>query len=302
MTGRARLFAVIAGTCAAVLALAWAMSTPQPIAAAEIPPHTPDVANGKLLFNAAGCLSCHRPGPALAVVDPSLPAGGVPFKTPLGTFYPPNLTPDARTGIGSWTDAQFVNAVQRGISPDGQNLIPAFPYTSYARMKTTDVLDIKAYLDSLPAVSAPHEPADVPVAWLLRRGVGLWKWIGYTAAKWQPETGQSVEWNLGAYLANGPGHCNECHTPRNLFMVFDWNRQFAGGPHPGGEGRVPSLRGLIMRGKYSDAADLATAFENGEAMGYEHMSSGGMGEVQTNLSKLPDTYVQALADYIASLK
>ncbi|WP_421694372.1 c-type cytochrome [Aestuariivirga sp.] len=283
-------------------ALAWGMSTPHPLAEAALPAHVADAANGKILFNAAGCLSCHKPGPDLKGVDASLPAGGAPFKTPVGVFYPPNLTPDPETGIGTWTDIQFVNAVQHGISPEGENLIPAFPYTSYARMKTEDVLDIRAYLASLPPVSAPEKEAEVPAAWLVRRGVGLWKHLGLDTAQWTPDPTQSASWNRGSYLANGPGHCNECHTPRSSLMVADMSRQFAGGPHPGGEGKVPSLRGLIARGKYKDAADLASAFQNGEMMGYEDMSSGGMGEVQTNLSKLPDADVQALAEYIASLK
>jgi mono/diheme cytochrome c family protein len=302
MQPRAKVLMSLAVAAVAGLVLAWGMSGPHPLTAAEIPAHQPDIANGKELFNAAGCLSCHKPGPELKTADASLPAGGTAFKTPVGTFYPPNLTPDPVTGIGKWTDAQFVNAVQRGISPEGENLIPAFPYTSYAHMKTTDVLDIKAYLDSLPPVVAPEKDAQIPAPWLLRRGVGLWKHLGFDTAQWKPDPSKSAEWNRGAYIANGAGHCNECHTPRNLFMAFDWTKKFQGGPHPGGEGKVPSLIDLIGRGKYSDAADLATAFQNGEMMGYEHMSSGGMGEVQTNLSKLAESDVKAVADYISSLK
>lgn len=302
MSRRAKVLGALAVIAVAGLALAWGMSEPHPLTAAEIPAHQPDIANGKELFNAAGCLSCHKPGPGLKNVDASLPAGGTAFKTPVGTFYPPNLTPDPETGIGKWTDAEFVNAVQRGISPEGENLIPAFPYTSYARMKTTDVLDIKAYLDSLTPVVAPEKDAEIPAPWLLRRGVGLWKHLGFDTAQWQPDASKSAEWNRGAYIANGAGHCNECHTPRNLFMAFDWSKQFQGGPHPGGEGKVPSLIDLVGRGKYTDASDLATAFQNGEMMGYEHMSSGGMGEVQSNLSKLAEPDVKAVADYISSLK
>lgn len=282
--------------------VAFAMSIPHPIPEAAIPAHTADAANGKVLFNAAGCFSCHKPGPDLAGADPSLPTGGAPFKTPVGVFYPPNLTPDPETGIGTWTDAQFVNAVQRGISPEGENLIPAFPYTSYAKMKTEDVLDIRAYLASLPPVVSPEKHADIPAPWLVRRGVGIWKHFGLDTAQWQPDPKQSESWNRGSYIANSAGHCNECHTPRNAIMAGDFSRQFAGGPHPGGEGKVPSLRDLIGRGKYKDAADLAAAFADGEMMGYEHMSSGGMGEVQTNLSKLPEADRLALAEYVTSLK
>ena len=302
MTRRAKLLTFLAVFAVAGLGIAWGMSVPHPLTAADIPAHTPDIANGKELFNAAGCLSCHKPGPDLKNVDASLPAGGTAFKTPVGTFYPPNLTPDPETGIGKWTDLEFVNAVQRGISPEGENLIPAFPYTSYARMKTTDVLDIKAYLDSLTPVVAPEKEAQIPAPWLLRRGVGIWKHIAFDTDDWKPDPTKSAEWNRGAYIANGAGHCNECHTPRNLFMAFDWSKQFQGGPHPGGEGKVPSLHDLIGRGKYKDAADLVSAFQNGEMMGYSDMSSGGMGEVQSNMAKLSDSDVQALADYITSLK
>ena len=291
----------------AVLALAgaagaWVLSAPNPVSEAAIPAHTPDAGNGKVMYNAAGCFSCHKPGPELTDADPSLPSGGMALKTPVGVFYPPNLTPDPETGLGKWTDLDFVNAVQRGLSPEGQHLIPAFPYTSYARMKTEDVLDIRAYLATLTPVVSPEKPAEIPAPWLLRRGVGLWKHLGLDTTTWQPDPAQTASWNRGAYIANAPGHCNECHTPRNIFMVIDMSRQFEGGPHPEGQGKVPSLRDLVGRGKYKDAADLTLAFQNGEMFGYENMSSGGMGAVQTNLSKLPQADVEALADYIVSLK
>ncbi|MFT3988046.1 c-type cytochrome [Aestuariivirga sp.] len=275
---------------------------PRPIPDSAIPQHTDDLANGKLMFNAGGCMSCHKPGPDLKDVDAGLPAGGTPLKTPIGTFYPPNLTPDRETGIGAWTDAQFVNAMQRGLAPGGFHLIPAFPYTSYASMKMTDVLDIRAYLATLTPVHAPQKAADIPAAFILRRGIGLWKWIGLDTAEFQLDPAQSESWNRGAYLVNGPGHCQECHTPRTLFMTRDTSKAFAGGPHPEGTGRVPSLRGLIGRGKFKDAADLASALEYGETMGYDGLSSGGMGDVQTNLSKLPESDLRAIAEYLVTLK
>ncbi len=270
--------------------------------AAELPQHTADVANGQLLYNAAGCRSCHLPGPDLKDVDASLPAGGAPLKTPVGTFYPPNLTPDAETGLGQWTDLQFVNAVQRGISPEGTHYIPAFPYTSYAAMRTEDVLDIRAYLATLTPVKSPERAADIPAAFLVRRGIGLWNWIGLDTAKWQPDSSQSEAWNRGSYLVNGPGHCGECHTPRNLVMARDNSQFLNGGPHPEGEGRVPSLRGLVERGRYKDAKDIASALQFGEMMGYDKLSSGGMGQVQRNISQLPEADIQAIGEYLASLK
>ena len=149
---------------------------------------------------------------------------------------------------------------------------------------------------------AHRKPADIPFPFILRRGIGLWKWIGFSTAKWQPDPKQTASWNRGSYLVNGPGHCGECHTPRNIFMVRDDARAFAGGPHPEGEGRVLSLRGMVERKRYKDAKDLVSAMQFGEMMGYDKLSSGGMGAVQTNLSKLPEADVQAIAEYLVSLK
>ena len=277
------------------------LSAPRPIGAAALPQHTPDIANGELLYHAAGCLSCHKPSPDLANVDANLPAGGAPLKTPVGIFYPKNLTPDRETGIGAWTDAEFVNAVQRGISPSGEHLVPALPYTSYAHMKVEDVLDIRAYLASLPAVRSPDRAAEIPAPFLLRRGIGLWKWVGLDTTPFSPDPAQSESWNRGAYLVNGPGHCAECHTPRTALMALNTAKAFAGGPHPEGTGKVPSLRGLIDRGRYTDAADIASALQYGEAMGYEKIASGGMGQVQRNISQLPEADIRAIGEYLASL-
>ncbi len=264
--------------------------------------HTPDLANGALLYNVGGCLSCHKPGPALKDVDQSLPAGGTPLKTPIGTLYPPNLTPDAETGLGQWTDLQFVNAVQRGLSPEGQHFIPAFPYTSYAHMRMGDVLDIKAYLATLAPVKAPATEQGLFAEPLLRRGIGLWKWIGLDTTPWQPDPARPESWNRGSYLVNGPGHCAECHTPRNLFMARNDAQAFAGGPHPEGVGKVPSLRNLIARHRYKDQKDLVLALQNGETFGYEHIAAGGMGQVQMNIAKLPEADIAAIAEYLVSLE
>jgi mono/diheme cytochrome c family protein len=151
-------------------------------------------------------------------------------------------------------------------------------------------------------VKSPEREPDITALPLVRRGVGLWKWVGLDTTPWTPDPSQTESWNRGSYLVNGPGHCQECHTPRNIFMARDASKAFAGGPHPEGKGRVPSLLGLIERGRYTDAADLASALANGEALGYDKLASGGMGQVQRNISQLPESDIQAIADYIASLK
>jgi mono/diheme cytochrome c family protein len=279
------------------LLIFWVASAPHPFVASDIPPHTVNLENGKLFYNIGGCISCHA-----SEADAALPAGGKPLTTPIGILYPPNLTPDPETGLGKWSDLDFVNAMQKGLHPDGANLIPAFPYTSYAHMNVEDVLDIKAYLDGLPAVknaTKPHEVFGLPI---IRRGLGLWKWIGFDNAQIIADPKQSTSWNRGAYLVGGPGHCGECHTPRTIFMTSDTSKTFQGGPHPEGKGTVPSLRDLAERSRYKDTKDLVLAFQNGEELGYDKMSSGGMGEVRKNIAKLPEVDINAISEYIMSLK
>jgi mono/diheme cytochrome c family protein len=283
------------------LAAFWVITIPRPLDAATLPQHTADVANGQLLYNASGCHSCHLPTKDSGF-DTASVAGGTPLKTPVGTFYPPNITPDPETGIGKWTDIQFVNAMQKGISEENEHLIPAFPYTSYTHMKVEDVLDIRAYLMTLAPVKNEVPDHDVLALPIVRRAMGAWKWIGLDEDKTVADATQSESWNRGKYLVQGPGHCNECHTPRTPFMTSNTAQYLAGGPHPEGTGKVPSLRDLVGRGKYKDAADLTLAFQYGETYGYSKMSSGGMGAVQSNLSKLPEADVKAIAEYLVSLK
>ena len=276
---------------------------PMPIYPSSLPQHEAVVENGERLFVAGGCLSCHKPGKQAKGADASLPSGGASLVTPVGTFYPPNLTPDNETGIGRWKAWHFVNAMKRGLSPDGQHYLPAFPYTSYGAMPVTDIMDIFGYLKSLPAVQSVNKQADIPLSWVVRRGTGLWKSVAFSSKTYVPDPAQSESWNRGAYLVKGPGHCSECHTPRNIFMMPQMDRYLAGGPHPeGGKDKVPSLRDLIGRKRYKDPKDLVSAFQWGEAFGYDKLSSGGMGAVQEKLAKLPVEDLNAIAEYLTSLK
>ena len=140
------------------------------------------------------------------------------------------------------------------------------------------------------------------MAALARRGVGLWKRLALQDRRFEADPAQSDSWNRGAYLTNAPGHCGECHTPRDWLMSADEARHLDGGPHPGGKGIVPSLRGLVERGRYKDLADLTLALRFGETLGYDKLSSGNMAQIQMNLARLPESELQAISEYLLSLE
>lgn len=286
---------VVAGVAAAVAF--WILTEPLTVAPGALPAHDVDLANGERMFHAGGCASCHiAPGSK----DNTRLAGGVALKTPFGTFHAPNISPDPQDGIGGWTDLQFVNAVMRGVSPSGSHYYPAFPYTSYQRMAYADVLDLKAYIDTLPAVKSTVSGHDLPLPFRLRRGLGLWKLLYLDARQFQPDPAASPEINRGAYLVQGPGHCGECHTPRNLIGGPIEDRMLAGGPAPEGKGVIPNITpdptGL---GDWS-AKDIAYALESGFTPEFDAFG-GSMVAVQENMAKLPTEDRDAIAAYLKSI-
>ena len=280
----------------------WLLTRPSRLPAEQIPAHDVDLANGETLCHAGSCGACHKAPDGARGAERHLPTGGAPFQTPIGVFYPQNLTPDVETGLGRWSALDFVDAMWLGVSPDGRHYFPAFPYTSFRSITITDLLDLRAYLMSLPPVRSPAREADVPMLFLARRGVGLWKRLAFRQPIFVPEPGHTASWTRGAYLANAPGHCGECHTPRDWLMIPDPSRAMAGGPHPAGEGKVPSLRGLLARKRYQDVDDLVLALRFGETYGYDGLSSGGMAAIQENLALLPESDLRALSEYLLSLQ
>ena len=182
------------------------------------------VARGKYLLYAGGCISCHTED-----IDEAVPlAGGRAMETPFGTFYSPNITPDAATGIGKWSDEQFVDAFWEGVSPEGDHYYPAFPYTSYSGVSRADLLAIKAYLFSLDPVSKASREHDL--AWYMssRLAAGAWKELNFESARFTPDAARDEQWNRGAYLVRHLGHCGECHTPRSTFGVLQTDLEMAG--------------------------------------------------------------------------
>ncbi|OSI58771.1 c-type cytochrome [Bradyrhizobium canariense] len=273
----------------------WWLSAPVGAAVGTAPARVPDLANGQVMFNAGGCASCHA--------VPDQPdrlrlGGGVAIKSPFGTFYAPNISSDPTDGIGKWSDAEFVNAVMHGVSPDGQHYFPAFPYTSYQHARREDVLDLFAYLKTLPAVAGKVRDHDVRFPFNIRRNVGIWKFLFLDDKPFVPDSAKSPQWNRGAYLVNSFGHCAECHSPRNALGGITAAQRFAGGPNPEGEGWVPNItqKGL---GEWS-AKDIAYFLKTGELPDGDSVG-GAMTRVIKNTSQLPDDDLAAMADYLKSL-
>lgn len=170
------------------------------------------VARGKYLATAGDCVACHT-------VTPDKPfAGGLYMNTPFGAIPTPNITPDKETGIGNWTDDQFYRAFHQGINDQGRNLYPAFPYQWFTRVTKDDALAIKAYLFSLTPVHQQNKPLHLVFPFNIRAALGPWNALYFKEGTFQPDSSKPADWNRGAYLVEGLGHCASCHTPRNAAM------------------------------------------------------------------------------------
>jgi len=272
--------------------------------ASALPEHAPDLANGKYLFTAGGCADCHavplKGCGDLKIKDAERLAGGRCLKTPFGNFNVPNISPDKETGIGNWTTLDFVTAMKRGTAPDGTYLYPAFPYTSYQRMTYEDLIDLKAYLDSLPAVKSEVPPSELRFPFNLRRGLGLWHLLYVDGKSFTPDPSASAEINRGAYLVRGPAHCSECHSSRNSLGGIVKDTEFAGAPSLEGDGSVPNITpsedGI---GDWSEE-DIAYLLETGSKPDYDTIGET-MVAVQENMAKLTPEDRNAIAAYIKSL-
>ena len=194
------------------------------------------IERGEYLLHASGCTSCHT-----ADEDDARPlTGGRALDTPFGTFYTPNITPDIETGIGGWSDDDFVTALWEGVGPDG-DYYPAFPYTSYTGMSRQDALAIKAYLFSIEPIPQPNREHELDWYLFTRLAAWGWKLINFTPGRFVPDPARDAAWNRGAYLARHLGHCGECHTPRDDLGKIRTQRELAGNPN-GPEGKkVPDI-------------------------------------------------------------
>jgi len=252
------------------------------------------VEKGRYLATAADCFACHT------ARDGGKPfAGGRAIETPFGIIVSANITPDHDTGIGTWSDEQFENAVRKGIRPDGSRLYPAMPYPSYTKMSREDVAAIRAYLQTLEPVRNAVESNKLPFPLDIRAGMRAWDKLYFTEGEFKPDPQKSAEWNRGAYLVLGPGHCAACHTPKSMLGGDKASEALRGSPVQGWF--APDItndeRTGIGRWSVEDVAAFLKTGHNRFATATGPMAE----EIADSSAHLTDSDLKAMATYLKSL-
>jgi len=252
------------------------------------------VERGAYLAKAADCMVCHTaPGGKEY-------AGGLGIRLPFGTLYSTNITPDKETGIGNYSDQDFLNALHRGVRHDGARLYPAMPYTSYTYITDADALAIKAYLFSLPPVHATAPANTLTFPFNQRWGMMFWSALFTSDTRFEPDRSKSLEWNRGAYLAEALAHCGECHTPRNLAFALDNRRKFVGALTAGWRAFNITSDKTTGIGNWHDE-DIVAYLSVGHAAGHG-TASGPMGEaVDHGLSQMTPEDIRAVVTYLRTV-
>ncbi|MGI9168709.1 MAG: c-type cytochrome [Caulobacteraceae bacterium] len=289
---------LFAGAGAAVLGLAgfWLLTEPATVHTAALGPHTPDLANGRTMFLAGDCAACHA---TPLQKNPDRLGGGLGLVSKFGTFYAPNISADVKDGVGGWTEAQFVTAVTKGTSPEGEHFYPIFPYASFQRMKTEDVRDLFAYIKTLPAVAGRAPRNEVPFPFNIRRGVGLWKLLYLDGKTYRTDGSKSAQWNRGAYLVNGPEPCAECHSPRNALGAIAAKKRFSGNPIGFAKGGFPNITTLEWSRDDWERLLETGVTAKGDPVG---RVGGPMVEVVRSTAQLSPEDRAAMAEYLVSLR
>ena len=286
---------VLLGLVVAVAVVLLFTTRPRALSPDILPVHEPDAANGERIFHAGGCASCHASGDDASSL---LMGGGLAMETAFGVFHVPNISPHAEHGIGQWTMLDFVNAMKQGVSPRGRHYYPAFPYASYTRMTVEDVTDLKSYLDTLPAEETPKRAHDLMFPWNIRPGVGFWKSLNLDPAPVVTNLPGGPLVLRGRYLVEGPGHCGECHTPRDWTGGLQLERWLAGAPDPEGEGRVPNITPAGLQDW--SRGDIAYYLQSGFTPDFDTVG-GSMVKVQKNMARLPAEDLEAIAAYLKAI-
>ena len=251
------------------------------------------IARGEYLARAADCMVCHTSP------DGKPYAGGFAFSLPFGTLYSTNITPDKETGIGDYTDAQFLAALRRGVRDDGARLYPAMPFTSYTFLTDADALAIKAYLFSLAPVHAPDRADTLSFPFNQRWLLGVWSWLFNPDQRFQANPAQSPEWNRGAYVSEALAHCGECHTPRNVAFALNNRKKFSGAVTAGWRAyNITSDPGTGIGGWRED---VFVYLSKGHAMGHG-TGAGPMGEaIDESFSHMAPEDVRAVVTYLRTI-
>ena len=252
------------------------------------------IARGRLVAAAGDCAACHTASNGAAN------AGGFALETPFGTVYSTNITPDKDTGIGRWSYGAFERAMREGVHRDGRQLYPAFPYTSFAKMTDADMQALYAYLMSQPPVRSEPPRTQLAFPFNLRPAIAGWNLLFHDNRVYQPDPAQSLEWNRGAYLVEGMGHCGACHTPRNAVGAEKTGvgNYLAGGEAEGWE--APPLNGLGSAKVPWTSGDLFQYLRTGYSARHG-VAAGPMGPVIHGLAQLPESDVRAIATYLLDL-
>ena len=257
------------------------------------------IERGEYLIHAGGCIDCHTEDSDEA----NALAGGRALESPFGTFYSPNITPDDETGIGSWSDDDFLTALWDGVSPDGDHYYPAFPYTSYTGVSREDLLAMKAYLFSLEPAETNTPEHDL--AWYIstRLAAGAWKLKNFDSARFSSDPEQTEQWNRGAYLVRHLGHCGECHTPRSSLGGLQYDQELAGNPDGPDDTKIPNITpdrkdGI---GKWS-ASDIEYFLDIGMLPDGDFVGSTMGAVIDHSTSKLTKEDRIAIATYLKSIE
>lgn len=275
-------------------AFGWWLSRPIPVSEALFSDLTGDPVHGEDVFWATGCASCHSV-PGASEEDVLILAGGYRIKSPFGTFIAPNISPSDQ-GIGGWSTYDLANAVMAGVSPQNTHYYPALPYTSYRLMEPQDVVDLKAFMDTLPASDIANQPHEISFPFTLRRGLGLWKLLNMNP-NWVMEDPETEQVQRGRYLVEAQAHCGECHTPRDAIGGLDRSRWMQGAPNPSGKGIIPP----ITPDKLSwSAEDIAYYLQSGFTPDFDS-AGGSMVEVIAGLAHLSNDDRTAIAAYLKTV-
>ena len=282
------LIAIVSAVCAACAA--------DPVAPEAVPARSSFdpglIAKGAQLAAIGNCQVCHTAEGGRSF------AGGRPIETPYGAFYAPNITPDSETGIGRWSEGAFARALREGVDREGRNLYPAFPYEYYTRLADEDVRALYAYVATREPVRAPNRPHELRAPFNSRSLIGPWKALYFERGAFQPDPARNAQWNRGAYLVNGLGHCGACHTPRNALGGEKKDERFGGGVAERWHG--PALDARSPAPLPWTAEQLYKYLRTG--LDYVHaIAAGPMEPVVRNLARAPEEDVRAMAAYLEAL-